>query len=612
MKFNAQNIPTSPGVYLFKNKQKEVLYIGKAKNLRKRVASYWQKQKDLEPHKYIMLQQIEDIQTIITDTETEALVLESILIKKHQPAHNILLKDNKSHSYIKITTKKEWPTISIVRRPAITPGARYFGPYLAAYKVEIALRSLKNIFPFRTKEKGSARACLQYHMKRCTEPCLHTQKAEANNQLKVEYGEIVENIIKLLEGKTDEVVNYIQANMQNASQEKNFEGAAKWRDRLRAINHFKYDGHKISQTKKTNQDVISFIRDAKNKNVVVNVFKIRRGNVIEKTNFTLQHIHTSPFPEIITAFLLQYYPHSPNLPKEIVVPYTPTISESQLQKILHTKTKISIPTRGKMRQLLKLGEKNAQEYLTQQLPSWEKNKPSQGSHSAALQELQKDLQLPAFPKRIECYDISNIQGTSPVGSMVVFVDGKPAKDQYRKFKIKTIKGPNDVAMMKEVLLRRFQHLKTQKKQSWPTPNLVVVDGGKGQLSAAVSIWNMLELNIPLIALAKKEEDIYIPRWSNSSPLPSYTLKKLSTSTTKLRILQYLRDEAHRFAIGYFRTRHKASHSSSLLDSVPGIGPKRKKDLLKKFGSISEIKKAKNSELFPLLGKKMTAILREYI
>ena len=559
-----------------------------------------------------MLKLIANIQTIITDSETEALVLEAILIKKHHPPHNILLKDNKSHSYIKITTKKDWPTVSIVRKPAITPGARYFGPYLAAYKVETALRSLKNVFPFRTKEKGSARACLQYHMKRCTEPCLHTKEVETNQHVKKEYKEIIENIIKLLEGKTEEVEQYIEKNMQQASNEKNFEGAAKWRDRLKAIKHFKYDGHKISQATNSNQDVLSFIRDTQHENVAVNVFKIRRGNVIEKINFTLQHIHTSPFPEIVTAFLLQYYPHSPDLPKEIVVPYNPTISESQLQKILHTKTRISVPTRGKMRQLLKLGEKNAQEYLEQQLPSWEKIKNKQGSHKQALKELQKNLQLPNFPTRIECFDISNIQGTSPVGSMVVFVDGKPAKDQYRKFKIKTIKGPNDVGMMKEVLLRRFQHLETDQKKPWPTPHLVVVDGGKGQLSAAVSVWNMLKLNIPLIALAKKEEDIYMPSWKNKLPHSPFTLKKLSTEATKLKILQHLRDEAHRFAIGYFRTRHKTSHSSSLLDSIPGIGPKRKKELLKKFGSIGGIKKASDAELFSLLGKKLTAILREYI
>lgn len=612
-------ISTSPGVYIFKN-ETAILYIGKAKNLKKRVSSYWQNIQNLKEHKRQMISKITNIETIVTTNETEALILESILIKKHQPAHNIILKDDKSHAYIKITQKTEWPTVTIVRRPTSTRTARYFGPYLSTYAIHIALRALKHIFPYRTKEKGSSRPCLQYYMKRCTEPCVHTQEAEQNSHLKKEYHEIINAIISILQGDTDNALRLFIQKMEYASSQKEYESAGKWRDRIHALKALEPTQQSIIQQKKVSQDAISFVRDDEHDQVAVTLLKIRQGNVIEKFQFILTHTRYDSLPDIEASFLSQYYTHAPDLPREIILPYIPSLSQSALSAVCGVDVTFSVPIKGKKRKLLTLAEKNACEYLTQSRPDWEQYQPLK-NHTSVLKELKKDMALPIIPHRIECYDISNIQGTYPVASMVVFIDGIPAKNEYRKFSIKTVKGSNDFAMIKEVLIRRFAHHHKPitnhnecltQKMIWPKPDLVIIDGGKGQLSSAISVWHALHLDIPIIALAKKQEDIFLPTWREGRPQSPFTLKKLSTGTTKLHILQYIRDEAHRFAIQYYRKKHTTSLSPSLLDSIPGIGPKRKKKLFKIFGDISGIKNATDDELSPILGKQLTQQFREYL
>ncbi|HLD19999.1 MAG TPA: excinuclease ABC subunit UvrC [Patescibacteria group bacterium] len=645
---NITKIPTSPGVYLFKNSQNDILYIGKAKNLKKRVHSYWNRTQDLEEHKRQMVSEITHIETIITTNETEALILESILIKKHQPLHNIILKDDKSHSYIKITHQSEWPTVTIVRRPGTTKNARYFGPYLSSQKIHTALRSLKHIFPFRTKEKGMSRPCLQYFMHRCTEPCLHTKYAESNQSLQKEYHDVIHLIISMLKGGTNTVEPFFIKKMEQASARKEYESATQWRNRIQALKALEPTHQSITQQQKSNQDVISFIRDDEYDQVAVTLLKIRKGNVIEKFQFILTHTRYDSLPDIEASFLSQYYSHAPDAPREIILPYTPTLSQMTFSTMIGTSIAFSIPTKGKKKKLLELAEKNTHEHLKQSLPDWEQNQLSK-NRIPALKELKAELALPQLPHRIECYDISNIQGIHPVAAMVVFINGWPAKDQYRKFSIKTVKGANDFAMMKEVLTRRFaSHYDltsktspqpspckgkgdddvfpsikrglrgvsssklSNEKNSWPRPDLVIIDGGKGQLSSAISIWHLLNLDIPVITLAKKQEDIFLPTWQRGRPQSPFTLKKLSTGTTKLHILQHIRDEAHRFAIQYYRKKHTTSLSPSLLDSIPGIGPKRKKKLFRQFGDISGIKNATDDELSPILGKKLTQQLREYL
>ncbi len=621
---NLAQIPTSSGVYIFKNSQHDILYIGKAKNLKKRVHSYWNKATDLEEHKRQMLEHITDIETIVTTNETEALILESILIKKHQPPHNIILKDDKSHSYIKITHKAEWPTVTIVRRPGITKNARYFGPYLSSQKIHTALYSLKHIFPFRTKEKSTNRPCLQYFMHRCTEPCLHTKSAESDKQFQKEYHEIIDAIISLLHGNARYARELCIKKMEQASKNKKYESAGKWRDRIQALNVLSQPEQSITQQQPTSQDVISFVRDDAHDQVAVTLLKIRKGNVVEKFQFTLTHTRYDPLPDIEASFLSQYYSHAPDLPREIILPYTPVLSQHTFSSMIKTPVTFSVPIKGTKKKLLELAEKNVHAYLNQSHPVWDQPRSPQ-NRASALKELQHDLALPHLPHRIECYDISNIQGAHPVASMVVFIDGMPAKNQYKKFSIKTVKGANDFAMMKEVLARRFAHHHKASSPSpkigegrgevlpmWQTPDLVVIDGGKGQLSSAINVWHALNIDIPIIALAKKQEDIFLPTWREGRPQSPFTLKKLSTDTIKLYILQHIRDEAHRFAIQYYRKKHTTSLSPSLLDSIPGIGPKRKKKLFKQFGDLIGIKNATDNELSPILGKKLTQQLREYL
>ncbi len=629
MRCSSQNIPTNPGVYLYKNNTGKVLYIGKAKNLRKRVSSYWQQEKNLEPHKRMMLSQVETIETIITDNEIEALMLESTLVRKYQPPYNIILKDDKSYSYIKITHKDIWPVVSIVRRPTFDHQARYFGPYLSTDSVQSVLRTMQHIFPYKTSEQGTARPCLQYYMGRCTDPCMHLRKVSAIQSafphapyahIQSEYQEIIKRIIQILEGDIKPVKNYIEQQMHQATLSQNFEQSAKWRDRLFSLQKL-HQEQKMIQTNSTSQDIISLLRDDEREQVIVNIFKIRQGRVLDKINLILAHTKGYSLPEILTSFLLQYYPQSPDVPKEIITPYLPTMPVHAIATAIskHLSVRIKTPTRGEKYKMIQLGMKNAEEYAKKM------NRGIKPNRANALINLKALLTLSTLPNRIECYDISNIQGANPVGSMTVFVHGWPAKDQYRKFQIKTVHGSNDCAMMKEILMRRFGRHRgfpphviggelhnTDKKLIWPMPDLVIVDGGKGQLSTALEVFEVLHLDIPIIALAKREEEIFIPNRGKGRPHSPFTLKKLSTNTTELQILQHIRDEAHRFAITYHRTRRNKEATTSLLDSIPGIGAIRKKQLLIKFGTIQGIRQATDDQLSLILGKKLAQIIREYV
>lgn len=589
-----KTLPSKPGVYLFYNKLKVVLYVGKAKNLKKRVSSYFVKKNNLSPDKLIMISQISNIDYIITDSEAEALLLESTLIKKHEPRFNIVLKDDKSYLYIKIDLKQEWPKVYAVRRPNLKDGNFYAGPYPSADSVRQTLKLAGKIFKFCACKNFLKKPCLRYHLGWCLCPAL----TKISN---TEYRKIFDKVKKFLRGQTDAVIRELKTEMKKASSKKRYEDAARLRDQIHSIEKTTAK-QKVISTKLENYDVVSLAREADAAGV--NLFVIREGKLINKLNFILKHIQHSTDAEIIKSFISQHYLQAADIPKEIVIP----------QKIKNPMPQVSYlaPQQGKKHQLLNLGAQNAREYLKNQ----ETRKPSQSEAAVSafgagrplaenqennrllLKELQSALCLPTIPARLEAFDISNIQGQNATGSMVVFTNGKPDKSQYRKFKIKTVGNVNDVAMMSEVAHRRL------KNKDWPKPDLILIDGGRPQLNVVLGLMPRNSSLVPIIALAKREEQIFIPNRKNPVILPK--------TSPVLQLLQRVRDEAHRFARAYYIKRHQKESIRSALDEIPGVGPKIKKKLLRKFGSLENIRKAKDWEIEKAAGKKLVGRLREHL
>ncbi|MBI4122384.1 MAG: excinuclease ABC subunit UvrC [Parcubacteria group bacterium] len=602
------SLPLSPGIYIFKNNAGAVLYVGKATKLRSRVRSYFAKSSDLSPAKQLMVKRIAGMETIITSNETEALILESTLIKKHKPPYNVTLKDDKNYNFIKIDYRTSRPLVTTVRRPEHDAGrsrARYFGPYTYGAGLYENLRLLRRIFPFKTKSSPSSPFERELERKRSLGPVPETD---------AEYAAMIERFIRVLEGRGDEVMADLRSYMERLAREKQYEKAARVRDQLRGLSLMQSRQNMVS-VRGGNEDVVSIHREGDA--AAVNVFVIRAGKLIDKLNFLLQHVADEREPELLDAFLAQYYSDTTNPPRELILPAHPSLSGREISALARSDVSITVPARGKKRQLIKLGEENAKEYLAQSRASWER-----ATHEA-LEELQKALKLKTIPNRIEGFDISNIQGNYSVGSMVVFVDGAPDKNEYRKFKIKTVKGADDFASLAEVLKRRFS------KEGWPKPDLILLDGGKGQLSAVINVLSRDDETSPspslvrrgtivsppyqggvrgglaanqFIALAKREEEVFQGR----------QLKKinLNPASAASRLLQRIRDEAHRFGQAYYHSRHAKAGVQSALDSIPGIGPTTKKLLLRKFGSVSGIKKANRTEIEQSIGKTKTETLME--
>ena len=591
-----KNIPPKPGVYIFHNKSGNVLYVGKAKNLKKRVTTYFQKKKQIAPDKLIMLSQISDIDYIITDTEAEALLLESNLIKKHQPRFNIILKDDKNYLYIKINLKEKWPIVSTVRHPNFKDHNFYAGPYPSADPARHTLKLLARTFKFCTCKNFTRKPCLRFKLGWCVCPA----ETKISNE---DYRKIFTQVIKFLKGQTSEVLQELKSEMKNASTEKKYEHAARFRDSIRAIE--KTISHqKVISTKNENYDVISLARtsppDLGGTRGGVNLFQIREGKLINKQNFILEHTKNSTDKKIIESFINQHYSTAQDVPKEIIVPTkikNPCL-EQRRRVMPHLPAgeagaSCLMPRRGKKKQLLSLGEENARNYLRQQCS----NVTMKQSNHETINELKKIFNLKKSPTRIEAYDVSNIQGIHATGSMVVFTNGQPDKSEYRRFKIKTVKGANDVAMLTEIISRRL------KNKSLLLPNLILLDGGKPQLNAVVTLMPHASCLMP-IALAKREEQIFIPNKKEPIILPP-------TSPT-LQLLQRIRDEAHRFARNYYLKRHKKSQTHSALDDIQGLGPKTKKKLLQKFGSIQEIKKATFKNLSKVASSKLAERIKEQL
>lgn len=564
-----------------------ILYIGKASNLKNRVSSYFSASSDLSNKTRQMVGKVQEIDFIITASETEALILELNLIKRYRPFYNIRLKDDKNFLYLKIDTSEEWPRVQITRRVE-RDGCYYFGPFPSAKKVRQTLKVIKEIFPFRSCSRDLSRPlrrpCLEFDLKKCAGPCVGAVKKE-------EYAEIIERLILFLEGKESALIRDLGKKMRIAAENSEYERAARLRDEITAIKKVISD-QKIAARVRGEQDVIAFVQEGDQ--AYVQVFSIRDGKLIGRENFVLEGTGSEKPEEIMTSFVKQLYNSASLIPQQIVLQH-PVVDKEVIKEWLKSKRqgKVSLvtPKKGGKKELLEIVAQNAREYLEQ---SQIRSMARPQAIAASLEEIKMVLGLKKIPSRIEAYDISDIQGKSAVGSMVVFEAGLPKPSHYRRFKIEGTSHPDDYAMLGEVLRRRFGRTKAGDDKWSLLPDLILIDGGRGQLNTAVSIIKELGLEfIPTIALAKETESVFLSERSEPINLP--------LSSPGLQLLQRLRDEAHRFALGYhLKVRRKATFTSAL-DGVSGIGAKRKKLLLQKFGSTNAIREAPIEEIAAIRG-----------
>ncbi len=591
-------LPTSPGVYLFHDGDGTVLYVGKAASLRNRVSSYFGSTPNLVPKVRNMMRRVEDFEFIVTESEQEALILECNLIKERQPQYNARLKDDKSYPFIKIDMSEDFPQVYVTRKVP-NDGSRYFGPFASASSVRRTLNLLKKLFPYRSCTKtitgDDPRPCLDFYIHRCVGPCIGAVDRE-------QYAEIIDQVVLFLEGKTNRVVKSISRRMEEAADGLEFERAAVLRDQLRAIERVN-EGQKVLNLSSENLDVIALAPSESE--AWVEVFFVRHGKLIGRDNFIMAGTQDDTPGDILTAFVQQFYDATPYVPPRILVQHTLDDAEpiaEWLRQKRGSRVRVYTPQRGQKRRLMEMVSENAR----QGLDHLEVRRASDSAKlHAGLSELQEALSLPEPPRRIECYDISNIQGTNAVGSMVVFEDGRSAPSQYRRFRIKTVEGVDDYAMMREMLTRRFKRLADARNAangstdgesdgekrpgdgggSWGVaPDLALIDGGKGHLGAALQVFLELGIDfVPLASLAKENEELFVPHVQEAITLPR--------DSQGLYLVQRARDEAHRFAITYHRQRRSRKGAESIIDQVPGIGPKRRRMLIRQFGSTKGIREA---------------------
>ncbi|HVB26137.1 MAG TPA: excinuclease ABC subunit UvrC [Ktedonobacteraceae bacterium] len=654
------SLPHTPGIYLMKDAAGTILYVGKAISLYNRVRSYFQESTDLSPKNRSMVAKIDDIEFVVVKNEVEALVLESNYIKQYRPKYNVLMRDDKSYPYIKVSLTEDFPRVYRVRS-FHRDGNRYFGPYTNSGAVDSTLDLLNKLFAFRTcrydasawapprdsngdsgdnfKQKLLPRPCTQYYIHRCIAPCVAYATRE-------EYDAVIKQVILFLEGKHDEVAKALQEKMREAAENLNFEEAARIRDRIQAVERVLEKQRIIHTEGQDDQDVVALA--SSDDETCAMVFFFRNGKLIGREFFILQGTRESSPGEVMTSFLQQFYESSPHIPPEIVVEAEPDdrgVIQTWLREKRGKAVSITEPKRGEKVRLIEMVRQNATEVLEQQRIKWLTD--SQKTQ-LALEELQAALNLAAPPYRIECYDISNTQGTNSVGAMVVFEGGRPKNSEYRRFKIKTVEGPNDFASHQEVLRRRFRRVARNQQEGldpiieeqpgntdstdvedgsgttealdttnrtgqgpqldhdWAVPDLIIIDGGKGQLSAAMEVLQELHIDVPTVGLAKENEEIFTP----GSPDPII----LPRTSQSLYLVQRIRDEAHRFGITYHRKLRSNRTFKSVLDEIPGIGPKRKQALMKHFGSVRAISAASIDDLAALDGMTRDAAekVKEYI
>ncbi|SHH20275.1 Excinuclease ABC subunit C [Caloranaerobacter azorensis DSM 13643] len=605
-----KKLPDKPGVYLMKDENGQIIYVGKAVNLKKRVRQYFQASSSKVPKVKAMVKSIAEFEYIITDNEIEALILECNLIKKHKPKYNILLRDDKQYPYIKVTTNEKYPRVIKVRKIE-KDKAKYFGPYTSASAVNDTLEIIRNIYPLRNCRKNldsikkKERPCLNYFIGKCLGPC----QGNVNEE---KYMEMVHEVLLFLGGKEDKLMHLIEEKMKNAAKQLDFENAAKYRDQLNSIKHI-LEIQKIVSSTLIDQDIIGMARGIED--VCIQVFFVRGGKLVGREHFILTDISETTRSEILSSFVKQFYMNSSFIPKEILIE-TNIQDEELISRWLSqkrgSKVQIKVPVRGEKNLLMEMVRKNAMETLENQS---EKIKRKIQLSRAALNELADLLGLDKIPERIEAFDISNIQGVESVGSMVVFQEGQPKKSDYRRFKIKSVSGPNDYKSMEEIIYRRFERGMKEREVMKENemdlgnfsifPDLVMVDGGKGQVNAAKKAIMQFNLNIPVCGLIK--DDFHRTRGI------IYENKEINISKNSncFKLITRIQDEAHRFAISYHRSLRNKKLFSSQLDSIKGIGEKRKKALLKFFGSIEKIKNASIEELKSVDGMNIKAAEEVY-
>ncbi|MFC1943388.1 excinuclease ABC subunit UvrC [Chloroflexota bacterium] len=601
-----KQLPANPGVYLMRDTEGNILYVGKAANLHHRVRSYFGAGQKLSPKLKRMVARVGDLDFFVTNSEQEALILECNLIKRYRPHFNVRLKDDKAFPYLKINLNEDWPRVYVTRRLEEN-GGHYFGPFASAKSVRQTLKVLKGIFPFRSCSRtitgNDLRPCLDYHIHHCLGPCIGVVSQQ-------EYAEVIKQVILFLEGKQERVVQGLESQMNKAAEALDFEKAALLRDQIQAIDKV-IEGQRIATTVRGEQDVVAFASDKDQ--ACVQVFLIRGGRLIGRESFVLRGTRSEEPKQIMSSFIKQFYGSAPYIPPLILLQHPvedKTIIENWLRSKREAKVHIQVPYRGNKKHLVKIVAENAEQGL-QQLKVKQRATPS--DLTATLAEIERELHLPRFPSRIECYDISDIQGMAAVGSMVVFEQGKPKSSHYRRFRIKTVSGANDYAMLQEVLRRRFKRSSLESNgasspSAWTAlPDLLLIDGGKGQLNATLSVMEEAGAGlVPAASLAKENEEIFIPQQAEAISLPR--------SSPGLQLLQRLRDEAHRFALGYHQKIRKKETFTSILDTIPGIGPNRKRALLKQFGSVRAIREASAEELAATRGvnQSLAQKMREYL
>jgi excinuclease ABC subunit C len=665
-----KSLPHKPGVYIMKDADGKIIYVGKAVSLRNRVSNYFGSLTGQAYKVKLMVDHIDDFEYIVVDTEREALNLENTLIKEHRPKYNILLKDDKTYPFIKVTTNEKWPRAFIVRK-VLDDGARYFGPFAGNGSAFRTLRLLEKLFPYRSCDlkitEKEPRPCLEYYIHRCLGPC-------AGLADKAEYDGAVQQVLYFLEGKADNILLELEARMEAAAENLEFERAAQIRDQLSAVRQVTEQQKVVSSTSFDEDAVALAVAET---DAAAQIFFVRNGKLIGREHFMLQNVEGESEAEMLSSFVRQYYSEATFVPPRILLQYSlpdGEVVQDWLSNKAGIAVELEVPEEGDKKDFVAMVAQNAQESLEQNRLRWLNDEQKT---TAALVELQNQLGLPVRPRRIECYDISNTQGTNSVASMVVFENGSPKKSDYRRFKIKTVEGANDFASMQEVLRRRFSRAKTVEQasivteelseeieemeesgeltdqqegievqdphdQQWGVrghpgkeatattpkkaakpkekekpskvdyswqnlPDLIIIDGGKGQVAAAYEVMKEMELaDIPIFGLAKQREELFKP----DNPI-SYYLPRASEA---LYLVQRVRDEAHRFAITFHRQLRSKAAQVSALDSVPGIGPKRKQALLRAFGSAAKIKAASDEELLNVDGMTKAALakIREYL
>ncbi|MCK9245742.1 MAG: excinuclease ABC subunit UvrC [Anaerolineaceae bacterium] len=606
------SLPDKPGCYLMKNDQGDIIYVGKAINLKNRVKSYFQKSSDHSYKTRRMVKSIRDIEWIVVESELEALILEMNLIKEHRPFYNVRLKDDKRYPYIKIHWQDDFPKVSVTRN-MVQDGSRYYGPYTSVWAVHQTLDILRKIFPYLTCAREitgkDARPCLYYDIHLCSGPCIGAIGKD-------DYRTMIEDLAKFLEGKTSPVLKRLQTEMSRASQEMDYEKAAIIRDQILAIDKV-VERQKVISNERKDSDVIAMARS--NGEACVQVFFIRSGKLIGREYFILEGTEEEQNAAILEEFIKQFYSQAAYIPNKVLLPEE--VDEAMIiNEWLNTKrggekVQILVPKRGQSKALVNMATENATETLRALEVRWKADRDRQRD---ALGELQNALEMSEPPNRIECYDISNTQGTASVGSMVVFEQGIPNKKLYRRFNIRSVSGPDDFASMREVLYRRFaNYVSENESKNNPgykpdlafsiLPDLLIVDGGKGQLRQAIDILDEFDLTgqFTIVGLAKQEEELFLPNNPESV--------RLDDHSQGYYLVQRIRDEAHRFAVTAHRSRRGKIGLASRLDSLPGIGPARRKELLSRFGSIKGILEADAEEIAKIRGisiEKANAIKAE--